>query len=84
MHLSYRPAGVEWAQRHPWADHSHEPGWYDFAVRATPRQLALVGFPPPGHSYWPPETPAGVAQRYPDLDLTPWRTPNYLPYRARA
>jgi hypothetical protein len=71
MHLSYRPAGVEWAQRHPWADHSHEPGWYDFAVRATPRQLALVGFPPPGHSYWPPETPPGSPSAIPTSTSPP-------------
>lgn len=73
MHLNYRPAGVEWAQRHGWADRSHEPGWYGFVSRATPEQLTLFGFPPPGHRYWTPDTIAGVAQRYPDLDLTPWQ-----------
>lgn len=78
MHLSYRPAHVEWAQRHSWVGRSHEPAWYDFTARATPRQLALFGFPPPGHPYWTSETLAGVAQRYPDLDLDPWRTPNQL------
>lgn len=76
MHLSYRPASIDWAQRAPWADTSHTPAWYDFAARATPRQLALFGFPPPGHPYWTPETLAGVAERYPALDLTPWRTPD--------
>ncbi len=73
MHLGYRPAAVEWGQRGAWADRSHEPGWYRFVGRATPRQLALFGFPPPGHAYWTPDTLAGVAARYPDLDLTPWR-----------
>ncbi|HZB48838.1 MAG TPA: phytanoyl-CoA dioxygenase family protein [Mycobacteriales bacterium] len=76
MHLSYRPAHVEWAQRQGWASRSHEPAWYAFAARATPRQLTLFGFPPPGHPYWTPQTLTGVAQRYPDLDLDPWRTPN--------
>jgi hypothetical protein len=73
MHLNYRPANLEWGQRHGWADRSHEPGWYRFVGRATPQQLALFGFPPPGHPYWTSETVAGVAQRYPDLDITPWR-----------
>jgi hypothetical protein len=72
MHLSYRPARVEWAQRQGWADRSHTPAWYQFAHRATPRQLALFGFPPPGHPYWTSQTLTGVQQRYPDLDLTPW------------
>jgi hypothetical protein len=56
-----------------WASRSHEPGWYRFAHRATPRQLALFGFPPPGHPYWTEATLAGTAQRYPGLNMTPWR-----------
>jgi hypothetical protein len=73
MHLNYRPAHVEWGQRQGWADRSHTLAWYEFAHHATPRQLSLFGFPPPGHPYWTPQTLTGVQQRYPDLDLTPWR-----------
>jgi hypothetical protein len=73
MHLGYRPARVEWAQRQAWADSSHSANWYRFVRRADARQLALFGFPPPGHPYWTPDALAGVAQRYPELDLTPWR-----------
>jgi ectoine hydroxylase-related dioxygenase (phytanoyl-CoA dioxygenase family) len=70
MHLSFRVAAAEWAQRQAWADRSHEPAWYRFVEQATPRQLTLLGFPPPGHPFWTPETLAGVALRYPRLDLT--------------
>lgn len=73
MHLNYRPAAAEWAQRHGWADRSHDPHWYDFVAQATPRQLALFGFPAPGHPYWTPQTVSGVAERYPGLDMEPWR-----------
>jgi Phytanoyl-CoA dioxygenase (PhyH) len=73
MHLSYRPASVEWGHRHSWADRSHEPAWYEFVHRATSHQLALFGFPPPGHRYWTAETIEGVGERYPGLDMTPWR-----------
>jgi hypothetical protein len=66
-------ADAEWGQRMAWASRSHEPGWYEFAQRATPRQLALFGFPPPGHPYWTEATLTGTAQRYPGLDMTPWR-----------
>jgi hypothetical protein len=44
-----------------------------FIDRASPRQLALFGFPPPGHPYWTPHTLAGMAMRYPNLDLASWR-----------
>jgi hypothetical protein len=57
----------------PWAGRSHEPEWYRFVHRATPRQLELFGFPPPGHPYWTEATLAGTAQRYPGLNMTPWR-----------
>jgi len=72
MHLNYRTAAAEWVHRHAWADRSHDPHWYTFVEQATPRQLALFGFPPPGHPYWTDETLTGVGQRYPGLDMTPW------------
>ncbi|WP_344344184.1 hypothetical protein, partial [Kitasatospora putterlickiae] len=73
MQLCYRRAAAEWGQRRGWAVASHEPDWYRFVGRATPRQLALFGFPPPGHPYWTPRTIAATAQRYPMLELAPWR-----------
>lgn len=73
IHLGYRPARAEWAQRMAWADRSHEPDWYRFVHRATLRQLTLFGFPPPGHPYWTEATLSGTAQRYPGLNMTPWR-----------
>jgi hypothetical protein len=73
IHLVCRPARAEWGQRMSWVIRSHEPAWYRFMDRATPRQLALFGFPPPGHPYWTEATLAGTTQRYPGLDITPWR-----------
>src|SRR5262249_41433048 len=61
MHLNYRPASVEWGHRHAWADRSHVSDWYRFVARATPVQLALLGFPPPGPPYWTPQTLEAMA-----------------------
>lgn len=74
MHINYRPAAAEWAHRHAWADRSHNPHWYRFVEQAGPRQLELFGFPRPGHAYWTSETLTGVGQRYPGLDMSPWRS----------
>lgn len=74
MHLNYRPAAAEWAQRHAWADRSHDPRWYEFVEQADAWQLELFGFPAPGHPYWTTETLAGVAERYPGLDMRPWQS----------
>ncbi|WP_432884257.1 phytanoyl-CoA dioxygenase family protein [Kribbella sp. CA-245084] len=76
MQLIYRPAEADWGQRVAWAARSHEPAWYEFVHRATPRQLQLFGFPPPGHPYWTEHTLTGIAQRYPALDLSPWHNSN--------
>ncbi|MEV0718457.1 phytanoyl-CoA dioxygenase family protein [Asanoa sp. NPDC050611] len=73
MQLCFRPANLHWGQRVAWAERSFSTPWVDFVGRATPRQLQTFGFPPPGHDYWTAETLAGTAQRYPMLDLTPWR-----------
>ena len=65
MHLNYRPAAAEWAQRHAWADRSHDPRWYDFVEQAGPRQLELFGFPAPGHPTGPPRRSTAWASGIP-------------------
>ena len=73
MQLGFRPSSLQWGQRVPWATRSFGLEWVEFVHRASPRQLQAFGFPPPGHPYWTPDTLAGMALRYPKLDLTPWR-----------
>jgi len=73
MQVGFRPSSLQWGQRVSWAMQSFTSEWVDFVGRATARQLQAFGFPPPGHPYWTPETLAGMAQRYPELDLSPWR-----------
>jgi hypothetical protein len=73
LHLNFRPAAADWHDRHPWANRSYNPHWYRFVARATPRQLALFGFPLPGHPFWTRTTVELLAQRYTALDVSPWR-----------
>jgi hypothetical protein len=75
-HVSYRHASNEWTSRYAWGDRSFTPHWVPFAEHASPRQLQLFGFPPPGHRYWTAETLAGMAARYPGMDLTAWHHPS--------
>jgi hypothetical protein len=72
IHVNFRPEGVDWISRHPWQKYTNGPWWHAFILRATPEQLALFGFPRPGHPYWTDEVIRGVAERYPELDLKPW------------
>jgi hypothetical protein len=73
LHVSFKPAGTDWLGSQAWPSAAEGMAWHRFANRASVRQLSALGFPPPGHSYWNEATLAGVAARYPGLDMTPWR-----------
>ncbi|GAA4461986.1 hypothetical protein [Phytohabitans houttuyneae] len=74
MHLGFRPSDLTWGQRVGWAAAGFSAEWVEFVGRATAGQLQAFGFPPPGHPFWTPQTLAGMALRYPKLDLSPWHT----------
>ena len=73
LHLNFRAATTDWAQRRSWTDVVNTPAWGDYVARATPRQLSLFGWPKPGHPYWTDQTLADMAERYPSRDFSPWR-----------
>jgi len=73
FHVVFRAKDSHWMGFSAWARSGPEPALERFLERATPRQRELLGFPPPGHPYWNEETLAGVAARYPGMDMTPYR-----------
>ena len=73
-HLLYQSARHPWMGRYrQWPRYGTESVMAGFIARATPRQRSALGFPPPGDEYWNPQTIAGVAARYPGIDMTPYR-----------
>lgn len=73
FHVVFRAKDSHWMGWSAWARSGPEPALQRFLERASPRQRELLGFPAPGHPYWNEETLAGVAARYPGMDLTPYR-----------
>ena len=73
VHVSYKPAATDWLGSHGLPSAGEDMSWYRFVSGASERQLTVLGFPPPGNPYWTAETLAGVAARYPMLDLSPWQ-----------
>jgi hypothetical protein len=71
--LAFKRAGHDWIGYDQAQSDSTGPAWRSFAERCTPRELALFGFPPPGHPIWSEALLDEVAIRYPRLDLGPWR-----------
>ena len=45
-----------------------------FVAGKSPDELALFGIPRPGHAYWNDVTVDAMAEKYPGLDVSPWRT----------
>ena len=72
-HLVYRAAGHGFQGYHQWSRFGENPHMQRFIEPAIPRQREVLGFPPPGHEYWNAETLAGVAARYPRMDMKPYR-----------
>ena len=70
LHVSYKPAGSDWLNSFGLPNAGEDLEWYQFVGGASERQLTVLGFPVPGHPYWTAETLAGVAARYPMLDLS--------------
>jgi hypothetical protein len=72
FNLAYRAAGADWVGANPWPRKGMA-DWTPLVERCSVRQLEALGFPPPGHDYWDEATLQGAADRYPGLDLSPWR-----------
>jgi hypothetical protein len=69
-HLVYRSARYAFAGYHQWSRFGEKAELKRFLEQATPPQREAIGFPPIGHPYWTEQTMAGVAQRYPGLDMS--------------
>ena len=68
----YQVRGTTWGGKMAWPKQSPE-RWAKFIPQCTVRERDLFGFPRPGDAYWTEETLAGVAERYPGIDLKPYR-----------
>ena len=73
MNVACKHAGTDWIGFHAFPARAEDPAWHRFMRDARLRQLRAIGFPAPGDPDWTAETLAGVAARYPSLDLGPWR-----------
>jgi hypothetical protein len=72
-HFAFRSSAVEWGQWRGWAKEGLKPELASFLTQATPRQRNLLGFPLPGDPFWTKDVLTGLAARYPDMDLAPYR-----------
>jgi ectoine hydroxylase-related dioxygenase (phytanoyl-CoA dioxygenase family) len=72
-HTGFKAAGLTWCGQVTFQHQGGTPEMDHFIETATPAERELVGFPPVGDPYWDEVTVAGVAARYPKLDIEPYR-----------
>ena len=73
LNVSYKVAGQDWIGFHAVQSRATHPAWVQFVEESTPRELELFGFPPPGHPVWTAELVDATTEKYPKLDVEPWR-----------
>jgi hypothetical protein len=74
LNVSYRTAGQDWIGYHTSQSKSTSSEWIHFVENSTPHELALFGFPLPGHPIWNTALLDATQRFYRKLDLTPWRS----------
>jgi hypothetical protein len=67
----FQVRGTTWGGKMAWPKQSPD-RWARFIPQCSVRQRDLFGFPRPEDPYWNDATRAGVAERYPGIDLTPY------------
>ncbi len=79
QNLTFRRAGSEWISTlhsgWAWSMYRESQRMERLVAAATVDQRCVLGFPPPGHAYWTPETLDAVEARYGPLgmDMEPYR-----------
>ena len=74
LNASYKVAGQDWVGYHTMQSRSTSPHWVAFVEASTPGELALFGFPPPGHPIWSEGLLDATQRLYPRLEMAPWRS----------
>jgi hypothetical protein len=68
----YQVRGTTWGGKMAWPKQSPQ-RWAKLMPQCTVRERDLFGFPRPGDPYWNDQTVADVAERYPGMDMAPYR-----------
>ena len=71
--VAFKNAATEWIGYDTQQSRSTGTEWTVFVEGSTPRELALFGWPAPGHPVWTERLLERTQERYPALDLGPWR-----------
>jgi len=69
----FRPAAAEWFSYDAFGRLGNNGIFAKFVRGKTPEELALFSIPRPGHPFWNAAAVEAFEQKYPGLDVSPWR-----------
>jgi ectoine hydroxylase-related dioxygenase (phytanoyl-CoA dioxygenase family) len=69
----FQPRGRAWTGKMAWPNYANTPRWCMAMTAMTPYERSLFGFPKIGDPYWDAQTLHDVGERYPGMDMTPYR-----------
>lgn len=72
MFVTYAPIACRWMGIVGWSLEAPRAEFTAWIERAGVDERTAIGFPAPGDPYWTDETRAGVAARYPRMDMSPY------------
>jgi ectoine hydroxylase-related dioxygenase (phytanoyl-CoA dioxygenase family) len=70
--FAFHTAGPRWLGSQTFQREGGSAVMDHFMTVATPKERTIVGFPAPSDPYWDEESIAGVAARYPLMDMSPY------------
>ena len=70
--ISYAPKRPKWMGIVGWPEQGVYQSFSAWVEQATLEERELIGFPAPKDDYWTAETLAGVAARFPNMDMSPY------------
>ncbi|MDO4685742.1 MAG: phytanoyl-CoA dioxygenase family protein [Corynebacterium sp.] len=72
MNISYKCVDCDWLGLQSFVRAGLSVQWSEFVGSCTPDELAVFGFPKPGHPVYTKKVLEGMSLRYPKLNLQPW------------
>lgn len=70
--ITYAPRNCPWVGIVSWPVQGVRGTYHRWMAESTIEEREMIGFPPPDHEYWTDEMIAGVAARFPGMDMTPY------------
>lgn len=72
--ITYAPKNCAWLGIVGWPTQGVRDSYHRWIEQSSLAEREMIGFPPVGHDYWTDEMIQGVQARFPQLDMSPYKS----------